>query len=188
MRHAEKRAAEATHGRSNLAGEHALTDVGQLVLYLLFLGTWVSDSFVFRYSLTAAAVPLFVRIPLCVAALAGSLALALPAHKAIFGDTGREPGVVRDGVYARVRHPMYLGSWLFPVGLTILTGSLASAAACVLILAFYLFVSRYEERLLLEKYGAEYRKYMARVPMFFPLRLRRRGGSDRRSAGSPGSP
>jgi protein-S-isoprenylcysteine O-methyltransferase Ste14 len=169
---------EATHETSSLAGEHGLTDIGQIVLYLLFLGVWVADSFVFRYSLAGAAVPLFVRIPLCVAALAGSLALAVPAHKIIFGEAEHRRGVESGGVYARVRHPMYLGSWLFPVGLTVLTGSVASAAVCVVILLFYLYVSRHEEKLLLEKYADEYAQYMARVPMFVPFRTgrgRRRG-------------
>jgi protein-S-isoprenylcysteine O-methyltransferase Ste14 len=177
MKREKRHPGEAMLARAGLAGEHALTDVGQVVLFLAFLGIWVSDSFLFRYSLFGAALPLYVRIPLCAAALAGSMGLALPAHKAIFGDTHREPGVVRTGVYSRVRHPMYLGSWLVPVGLAIATGSLASIAVCGVMLAFYLYVSRCEERLLLEKHGAEYREYMARVPMLFPLRLRRKSAA-----------
>jgi protein-S-isoprenylcysteine O-methyltransferase Ste14 len=172
---------EAANGRVSLAGEHAFTDGGQLVLFVLFLGVWVSDSFVFHFSAVGAAVlPLYVRIPLCVAALVGSLVLALPAHKAVFGNPGRKPGVENTGVFARVRHPMYLGSWLFPVGLTILTGSLVSAGVCVVILVFYLFVSQHEEKLLLKKHGVEYRGYMAQVPMFFPFRLRRKKDINRR--------
>jgi protein-S-isoprenylcysteine O-methyltransferase Ste14 len=182
MKSERGRSSAAQHDRSALAGEHAFTDTGQLVLYLVFLAAWVTDSFVFHYSLAGAALPLYVRIPLGAAALAGSAALALPAHKMIFGDADHEGGVVSAGVYARVRHPMYLGSWLLPVGLTLLTGSLASAGVCLAILLFYLLVARYEERLLLDRYGAEYAEYMARVPMFFPLRLRlrRRGTGARR--------
>ncbi|MBN1834570.1 MAG: isoprenylcysteine carboxylmethyltransferase family protein [Spirochaetales bacterium] len=170
----------ARHDRSHLAGEHAFTDVGQLILLAIFLAVWVTDSFLFRYSLIGAAVvPVYVRIPLGVAALAAAAALALPAHKAVFGNSDREPGLVTGGVFARVRHPMYLGSWLLPVALTLLTGSVAAAAVCVVILLFYLGVSRHEERLLLEKHGAAYREYMGRVPWFFPLRLRRRDAKDR---------
>ena len=173
MRADKRSPGEATHGRSNLAGEHAFTDIGQLVLFAVFLGTWVSDSFVFRYSLFGAAVmPLYVRIPLCVAALVGAMALGLPAHKAIFGDPDQKPEVVTDGVFATVRHPMYLGAWLLPVGLTVLTGSLASAVVCVALLVFYLLVCRHEEKLLAGKHGSAYREYMARVPKFFPFRLR----------------
>jgi protein-S-isoprenylcysteine O-methyltransferase Ste14 len=172
----------AARGRASLAGEHALTDVGQIALFIVFLGTWVSDSFVLRYSLVGPAVlPLYVRVPLCVAALAASLALALPAVKSIFGDPDRMPGVENTGVFARVRHPMYLGSWLLPVGMAILTGSLASAGVCVVILVFYLFLSRHEEKLLLKKHGSEYRDYMARVPMFFPFRLRQKKDTDHRA-------
>jgi protein-S-isoprenylcysteine O-methyltransferase Ste14 len=165
--------AHTQHDRSELAGEHALTDAGQLILYLFFLAAWISDSFVLHYSLLGAALlPLYVRVPLGLAALAGALGLALPAHRAIFGSPDRKPGVVGEGVFSWVRHPMYIGSWLLPVGLTILTGSLASAGVCALILVFYYLVARYEEKLLLDRHGTEYRDYMARVPMFFRIRPR----------------
>ena len=87
--------------------------------------------------------------------------------------------LVTSGPYRLIRHPMYLGSWLFPVGLTLLTGSLASAGVCVVILVFYFIVSRHEERLLLAKHGSEYRDYMAEVPMLLPFRFRRPGARSR---------
>jgi steroid 5-alpha reductase family enzyme len=82
---------------------------------------------------------------------------------------------------------MYLGSWLFSVGLAIATFSVSSAVVSLAILVFYRHVARYEERLLLRKFGDEYRKYQARVPMFAPFkfqgkRLARVMGSGPRSA------
>jgi len=48
-------------------------------------------------------------------------------------------------------------------------------ADVVVMLAFYLWVSKFEEKLLLEAFGPAYREYQARTPMFFPLTARRQG-------------
>ena len=45
-------------------------------------------------------------------------------------------------------------------------------ADVVVMLAFYLWVSKFEEKLLLEAFGPAYREYQARTPMFFPFRAR----------------
>jgi protein-S-isoprenylcysteine O-methyltransferase Ste14 len=158
--------------RYGSAGEHALTDVGQLVLYAVFLATWISDSFLFRYSVFLAVhVPAYIRFPVGIATLIASALLALSAHKAVFGEPGREPGVISEGAFSFVRHPMYLGSWLLSVGLVIMTFSVSSAAVSIVIFLFYYLVAKYEELLLLEKFGVKYRKYQARVPMFLPLKF-----------------
>jgi protein-S-isoprenylcysteine O-methyltransferase Ste14 len=178
--------------RPELAGEHAFTDIGQLVLYAVLLITWITDSFLFRYSVFLAVhVPAYIRVPVGMAILVASTLLALLAHKALFGEPAGKPGVITTGAFSLVRHPLYFGSWLFSVGLVIITFSVSSAVVSLVILFFYFLVSRYEERLLLRKFGAEYRKYQARVPMFAPFKFRRkrlaRGeGSGPRSAEVPG--
>jgi len=48
------------------------------------------------------------------------------------------------------------------------TLSLASAGVSAVILLFYWWAARHEERILSEKCGEEYRRYRARVGMFFP--------------------
>jgi protein-S-isoprenylcysteine O-methyltransferase Ste14 len=164
--------------RQELAGEHAMTDVGQLLLFGVFLAVWVTDSFVFRYStFVGTYVPLYVRLALGLAALVVAALLALSAHEAVFGKAPRSrragggargPGLITGGPFAFVRHPMYAGSWLFSAGLAAATLSLASAGVSAVILLFYWWVARYEERILLEKFGEQYRRYQVRVGMFFP--------------------
>ena len=36
--------------RSDLTGEHVFSDIGQLILLVIFLTVWIADSFVFKYS------------------------------------------------------------------------------------------------------------------------------------------
>jgi hypothetical protein len=44
----------------------------------------------------------------------------------------------------------------------------------IIIVIFYYYISKYEEKLLLKKFGTEYKKYMKRVPMFIPSRLKKK--------------
>jgi protein-S-isoprenylcysteine O-methyltransferase Ste14 len=161
--------------KDSLAGEHAFTDIGQLILLALFFIVWISDAFFFHYTdFPAHYISLYIRLPISLAVLIVSAIFALTAHKTVFGGTAQEYTLLTKGVFGVVRHPMYFGSWLFFVGLTISTLSLASAGLCIVIFVFYYVVSRHEEQLLEQKFGSEYQKYRRRVPMFFPLKLGKR--------------
>jgi protein-S-isoprenylcysteine O-methyltransferase Ste14 len=53
----------------------------------------------------------------------------------------------------------------------LLSFSLASVIVWLVIIVFYYFISKFEEKLLLEKFGSEYETYRKRVPMLFPLKI-----------------
>jgi hypothetical protein len=91
------------------------------------------------------------------------------------------------GPYAFTRNPLYLGSFLVGLGLTIGAGLWTLVA--VYVLAFgvlYGWKMRLEERLLAERFGDAFRDYAAHVPLFLP-RLRpypaRTGGLDTDASG-----
>jgi protein-S-isoprenylcysteine O-methyltransferase Ste14 len=46
--------------------------------------------------------------------------------------------------------------------------SLAAAVVWIISIGFLYGISRYEERLLLERFGEEYKQYMREVPMLIP--------------------
>jgi protein-S-isoprenylcysteine O-methyltransferase Ste14 len=161
--------------RDDLTGEHALTDIGQLILLILFTGVWIADSFFLHVTTSLnATVPLAVRIPIGVVLLALAGGLASASHRAIFGVTRETPHVVREGVFAVVRHPMYLSEILLYLGLLLCNLSGMAAAVWLLVIAFLTYVARAEERLLLERFGDEYASYIRTVGMWIP-RLRRSG-------------
>ena len=160
--------------RDDLTGEHAVGDVGQIVLACLFAATWIADTFFFKYTT-------FLNQYLLLGArtLSGVVLLVLSGYLArtglsiVFGENKEKPGVINKGVFSVVRHPVYLSEILLYLGLLMLSISLAAAVVLVIAIVFLHYISRYEERLLLARFGKEYEQYMREVPMWIP-RLRKR--------------
>jgi len=79
-----------------------------------------------------------------------------------------------------MRHPIYLGAILFYVGLLIFSLSGLALLIWLIIIAFYHWLARHEERLLLEKFGVDYQKYVQEVPMWIPWIRRSTGSFDKK--------
>ncbi|MBU0528455.1 isoprenylcysteine carboxylmethyltransferase family protein [bacterium] len=162
-------------GRADLIGEHTFGDRGQLILLAIFLIIWITDSFIFNYSTS-----LQDKIPNSIRMLIGFPILIIAGIFAkyrlgiVFGEVRDKPEVIEKSVFKIVRHPIYLGSILLYLGLTILTCSIASTLIWVIIVIFYYYISKYEEKLLLKKFGKEYKNYMERVPMLIPLKYKKK--------------
>lgn len=160
--------------REDLTGEHRLGDTVQLILLLIFLAVWILDSFVLGFStFLAESVPWFVRFPVGVILLIFTFLLERSGLKTVFGKPQDTPHVITSSAFSVVRHPIYLGAILGYAGMICLTLSIASAALLVIIVAFYRYISRYEEKLLTQRFGDEYREYMKKVPMLFPVKFKR---------------
>lgn len=156
-------------GRNDLIGEHKIGDAGQLVFAVLFLIVWIADSFFFEFStFLNDIIPNAIRTAagLLVLILAGYLSMA--GMKTVFGEVREKPQVIRKGVFGIVRHPIYLAEILTYLGLLLISLSIVSAVIWVLAIIFLFIISRYEERLLLDFFGEEYREYMNEVPMWIP--------------------
>lgn len=76
--------------------------------------------------------------------------------------------IVTSGIYSKVRHPGYLGVILMYVGFAVIFG----ASFIVYIVAIFFIVllvltAMEEEKVLLERFGEEYKEYMRRVKWRF---------------------
>lgn len=111
-------------------------------------------------------------------AATGLLGMALRGWAA--GTVDKNERLTTSGPYARVRHPMYLGSLLVGVGLTLAGGHWAwPLLFLAYFAAFYPRLVRDETAMLDERFGAEHRAYVESVPALRPtLRRFRGGGSD----------
>lgn len=77
--------------------------------------------------------------------------------------------LVRAGPFAWVRHPVYTGLLLHFVGACLATGNLLLIAGTLVVtLPAFVVRARAEERLLRERFGAEYDRYAREVPMLVP--------------------
>ena len=153
----------------HLTGEHRWGDTGQLILLVLFLGIWITDSFIFHYStFLVEVVPNYIRVPVAGLVLIGGWYMARGGMKAVFGTTREKPDVISTGVFGIVRHPIYTGAILFYLGATVITMSIASAAFVLIIIGFYIAIGKYEERILEEEFGNDYLEYKKKTGMLFP--------------------
>jgi protein-S-isoprenylcysteine O-methyltransferase Ste14 len=76
--------------------------------------------------------------------------------------------VIKTGIFRIVRHPICLSEIIFYLGLLVINMSLATAVIWVIAILFLHYISRYEEKLLLARFGEEYRQYVKEVGMWFP--------------------
>ncbi len=158
--------------RGDLTGEHAFSDIGQLIFLVVFLVVWIADSFVFKYStFLTQYVSNYIRVPIALIVLVISGLLAWTGLKIVFRETREEPQVIATGVFSIVRHPIYLSSILLYLGFILLSLSLLSALVWILIIVFYYIISRYEEKLLIQRFGSVYEEYKKKVPMLLPIKL-----------------
>ena len=77
--------------------------------------------------------------------------------------------LVTDGIYSRVRHPMYSAFWLWAVAQALLLPNWVAGFAGLVGFGTLFFgrVAR-EERMMLEMFGDSYRAYMERTDRVFP--------------------
>jgi len=154
---------------SGRQGEHPYGDRGQIILFFVFLVIWIPDSFVFKFStILAPYVPVYLRAVIAVLILLLAVYLASSGHRAVSDEMLSSPRVLKDGAFARVRHPLYLAAILFYISLFTLTLSLISLFVFIGISIFYNVIAAYEEKFLEDKFGQEYRDYKKNVPRWIP--------------------
>jgi len=164
---------KAYQQRDDLTGEHTIGDAGQMIIACLFAAIWISDAFFFKYTtFLNQYVPNGFRTPCGIILLVLSGYLAKTGLSIVFGEEREKPGVIRKGVFGVIRHPVYMSEILLYLGFLMLSISLAAAVMWIIEIVFLHYISRHEEKLLLERFGKEYEQYMQEVPMWFP-RLRK---------------
>ncbi len=77
--------------------------------------------------------------------------------------------LVTDGVYKYVRHPQYTGIFIITLGFMIQWPTLTTLILWPFVIAMYVRLAKQEEQDVLQEFPQEYREYMQRTPMFFPL-------------------
>jgi protein-S-isoprenylcysteine O-methyltransferase Ste14 len=92
----------------------------------------------------------------------GHMVLGWRTHFPSMQDT-----LVRHGIYAHVRHPIYAGMFLMFFGLILLNPTLPVAVASTVAMAFFIIMARLEEIDLMQRMP-DYHEYKRKVPGFIP--------------------
>ena len=175
------------HGHPHVAGEARRSHAIQIGLFVFFIIVWIADSFllpffwVFHTSYIWG-MPIYLGLLIPFAPVYNPLAYALPlvpgviiillgvlvTSRSHIVFEVKEPKVVDYGLYARVRHPMYLGSILLYVGFWVTTLSLLNLIPLLVVIIGYNYLANEEEKLLIAKFGDQYLEYKKRVPKWLP--------------------
>lgn len=75
--------------------------------------------------------------------------------------------LVAQGLYARVRHPIYLGVMLSALGVALIHGHIVPLLVALVFIPFFTYKSMFEERWL-ERVYADYAAYRQRAGRFLP--------------------
>ena len=80
------------------------------------------------------------------------------------------PALVKEGPYAKMRHPIYLAFLLMQISVMLLTSNwLIGLSGIAIIGAVILIRIPEEEKLLIEQFGDEYRQYMKNTGALLPI-------------------
>jgi protein-S-isoprenylcysteine O-methyltransferase Ste14 len=157
-------AAAAGSGASDVAGVIALPPL----IFLGFLAAAaVLEAVVPLPVLAAHAIPRYLAG--AVLAACGFVMVAMGTRRFVAAGTNIPPtlpttALVVDGIYRRTRNPLYLGTTLVYLGLSVAAGSLWALALVVpLLWVINTGVIAREERYLERKFGDAYRAYKARA-------------------------
>ena len=151
------------HPRSEIKYSHLL----QILCMIFFYSVWILDSFILKTStFLAEFIPLPIRLACSISIIAIGSILISKAHRKLFEEKSLD--LITDGIFAHVRHPMYLGIILIYLGWLISTLSLLALIPWIAVIALYSKMADYEEKQLERKFGSRYAEYKKRVPKWIP--------------------
>lgn len=132
-----------------------------------FVFAWLEPSpFLLKPNIMLKLIGLFLIILGSTPFIWGHIELGWRTHMPSVKDT-----LVRHGLYAYVRHPIYAGGFAIVAGLALIKPTSAFVTACMLGFIWLIVQARLEEIDLLQRMP-DYKDYMKQVPRFLP-RLRR---------------
>jgi protein-S-isoprenylcysteine O-methyltransferase Ste14 len=80
--------------------------------------------------------------------------------------------LITAGPFGWVRNPLYVGNFFIVIGLAVFAGLIWVMIVTAALFAFqYYCIVKYEEKLLLSRFGAEYEEFMQKVPAWIPKRV-----------------
>ena len=130
-------------------------------VFFMFYRLATSDTFL----------PLVIRVFIGTPIVLSSFYLEVESHN-VFKKSHFKPEEIRNlitgGIYSKLRHPVYLGRILLNMGFLIMFPIMQMLFVTIVFILIWLLVAKYEEIILIKKFGKKYKSYKKKVPMFIP--------------------
>jgi protein-S-isoprenylcysteine O-methyltransferase Ste14 len=82
--------------------------------------------------------------------------------------TLKDHKIVKQGFYKYIRHPIYLASIVYGLGIPLFFSSLYGFLIMLLLIPLIFYRIKIEEEMLLEEFGGEYREYIKQTKKLIP--------------------
>jgi len=136
------------------------------VLFIFFLGATLPAEYLFVKDQVSKSIGLIIATFGFLLAKLAFRPISLSEFLGIKPETNQK--LIKDGIYARIRHPLYSALILGLIGFLIFSPTYTNLVHVICIL-FYLFIGIYfEEKRLKNFFGQEYDDYKKQTPMLFP--------------------
>lgn len=93
--------------------------------------------------------------------------MSLSGLRSLLRETNN-PELIISGIHRYVRHPLYLGTFVFIWGMLILAPFLSLLITNIIITVYTLIALRFEEEKLVREFGEQYTSYQKTVPKIIP--------------------
>ena len=158
---------ESFHKRG-VGREHTRSHLIQLLAAFIFFLIWILDSFIFTFSTVLARyIPFFIRIILFLSLLIIGLFLIFRTGHLLFHEHTPSK-LIKTGIFAHTRHPLYLGVLLIYLGLIFLSVSLLSIIGFIVVFILYNYIATFAENELEKLFKEEYLEYKKKVSKWIP--------------------
>lgn len=151
--------------------EHPKGHLIQLLAAIIFFLLWILDSFVFILSIDLIRyipnIINIIRIVLFIIFLIMGLFLIFRTGYILFHEE-MPSSLIKTGIFAHTRHPLYLGVLIIYIGLILLSVSLISIVGFIIAFLLYNWIANFEEKDLEEIFKEEYLEYKKKVPKWIP--------------------
>lgn len=94
---------------------------------------------------------------------------AIWVHRQAASNAEKIKKIIKTGVYAKVRHPIYSADIFLAWGIFFFYPDVRFLLSAHLLMFVMLFWMRLEEKALAEKFGKDYEHYLASVPKIVPI-------------------
>ena len=148
------------------------------IFYNLFALISLSALFFYHFSLTS--ILLFVKQPVTIGfavlfIAAGVIIMLICIKKyflqlsGFFKNKNEFPVLETLGMHRYTRHPLYLGTFIFLIGLVLFAPLLSNLIAVIIIIVYTIIGIQFEEKKLIALFGDDYRRYKKEVPKLIPF-------------------